>query len=32
MSETAIKLDNITVAYARHPAVHHISGSFERAA
>ena len=30
MSETAIKLDNITVAYARHPAVHHVSGSFER--
>ena len=30
MSETAIKLNNITVAYARHPAVHHISGSFER--
>ena len=30
MSETAIKLNNITVAYARHPAVHHVSGSFER--
>ena len=30
MSEPAIKLNDVTVAYARHPAVHHVSGSFER--
>ena len=28
MSQALIELDNITVAYARHPAVHHVSGSF----
>lgn len=28
MSEPLIKLDNVTVAYARHPAVHHITGAF----
>jgi zinc/manganese transport system ATP-binding protein len=26
----AIALDNLTVAYDRHPAVHHVSGAFER--
>jgi zinc/manganese transport system ATP-binding protein len=26
---TAIALNDITIAYARHPAVHHVSGSFE---
>jgi len=30
MSNTAIKLSDVTVAYARHPAVHHVSGSFEQ--
>ncbi len=25
---TAIALSNLTVAYDRHPAVHHVSGSF----
>lgn len=27
---TAIRLDDLTVAYRRHPAVHHLSGEFER--
>lgn len=27
MSEPQIRLDNLTIAYDRHPAVHHISGS-----
>ncbi|MBF0160677.1 MAG: ABC transporter ATP-binding protein [Magnetococcales bacterium] len=26
----AIRLDNLTLGYERHPAVHHLSGSFER--
>jgi zinc/manganese transport system ATP-binding protein len=26
----AIRLENVTVAYRRHPAVHHLSGSFAR--
>ncbi len=26
----AIRLNDVTVAYARHPAVHHVSGSFRR--
>ncbi len=26
----AIQLNDVTVAYARHPAVHHVSGSFRR--
>jgi zinc/manganese transport system ATP-binding protein len=30
MSAPAIKLSDVTVAYARHPAVHHISGAFEQ--
>ncbi|GAB4056991.1 ABC transporter ATP-binding protein [Uliginosibacterium sediminicola] len=28
---TAISLENVTVAYRRHPALHHLSGSFKRA-
>ena len=28
MIQSAIRLDNVTVAYERHPAVHHISGAF----
>jgi zinc/manganese transport system ATP-binding protein len=27
----AIRLENVTVAYRRHPALHHLSGSFRRA-
>jgi zinc/manganese transport system ATP-binding protein len=30
MSSTAIELNDVTVAYARHPAVHHVSGFFEQ--
>jgi zinc/manganese transport system ATP-binding protein len=30
MTNTTIKLENVTVAYDRHPAVHHVSGSLER--
>jgi zinc/manganese transport system ATP-binding protein len=26
---TSIRIDNLTVAYERHPAVHHLSGSFK---
>ncbi|MDY7579323.1 ABC transporter ATP-binding protein [Herbaspirillum sp. RTI4] len=26
----AIRLDNLTVAYRRHPALHHVSGAFEQ--
>jgi zinc/manganese transport system ATP-binding protein len=29
MSRPAIHLDNVTVAYERHPAVHHVSGAFQ---
>lgn len=29
MSQSPIRLENITVAYDRHPAVHHVSGCFE---
>jgi zinc/manganese transport system ATP-binding protein len=29
MSRPAIRLDNLTVTYDRHPAVHHISGAFQ---
>lgn len=29
MSQAAIKFDDVTVAYHRHPAVHHVSGSLE---
>lgn len=29
MSLSAIRFDNVTVAYDRHPAVHHLSGVFE---
>lgn len=29
MTRTAIRFDNVTVAYDRHPALHHVSGSFE---
>jgi zinc/manganese transport system ATP-binding protein len=29
MSASAIRFDDVTVAYDRHPAVHHLSGSFE---
>lgn len=29
MSVPNIRLDNVTVAYDRHPAVHHVSGCFE---
>lgn len=29
MSLPAIRFQNVTVAYDRHPAVHHVSGSFE---
>src|SRR5215470_10854699 len=28
MSATAIRLDDLTLGYDRHPAVHHLSGSF----
>lgn len=28
MSAPAIRLENVTVAYRRHPAVHHLSGAF----
>jgi zinc/manganese transport system ATP-binding protein len=30
VADTAIRLDNVTIAYQRHPAVHHLSGSFAR--
>ncbi|MBB4953739.1 zinc/manganese transport system ATP-binding protein [Agrobacterium vitis] len=30
MTSSVIKLHNLTIAYDRHPAVHHISGSIER--
>lgn len=29
MSVSAIRFDNVTLSYDRHPAVHHLSGSFE---
>lgn len=29
MSAPVIRLDNLTVSYDRHPAVHHLSGTFE---
>lgn len=29
MSAAAIRLENVTVAYDRHPALHHVSGRFE---
>ncbi|MEF2072557.1 metal ABC transporter ATP-binding protein [Consotaella aegiceratis] len=29
MNPSAIRFDNVTVAYDRHPAVHHLSGVFE---
>ncbi len=29
MSAPAIRLDNLTVSYDRHPAVHHLSGTFQ---
>ncbi len=29
MRQPVIKLDDVTVAYARHPAVHHLSGTFD---
>lgn len=29
MSVSAIRLDNLTVSYDRHPAVHHLSGTFQ---
>lgn len=29
MNLSPIRLDNVTVSYDRHPAVHHVSGSFE---
>ncbi|MBN9059356.1 MAG: ATP-binding cassette domain-containing protein, partial [Rhizobiales bacterium] len=25
----SIRLDNLTLSYRRHPAVHHVSGTFE---
>jgi zinc/manganese transport system ATP-binding protein len=30
MGEAAIRLGNVTVAYRRHPAVHHLSGAFAK--
>lgn len=30
MTSAAITLSNLTVSYSRHPAVHHLSGQFER--
>jgi zinc/manganese transport system ATP-binding protein len=30
MNTPVIELNNVTVAYARHPAVHHVSGSFNK--
>jgi len=29
-ADPGIRLDNVTVAYQRHPAVHHVSGSFAK--
>ncbi|WP_374653236.1 metal ABC transporter ATP-binding protein [Dongia sp.] len=29
-ADAAIALDNVTIAYQRHPAVHHLSGSFAK--
>ncbi|MBW9056437.1 metal ABC transporter ATP-binding protein [Rhizobium mesosinicum] len=29
MSAPAIRLDNLTISYDRHPAVHHLSGTFQ---
>lgn len=29
-ADAALRLDNVTVAYRGHPALHHVSGSFER--
>ena len=29
-ADAAIALDNVTIAYQRHPAVHHLSGTFAR--
>lgn len=29
MSNAAIRLENLTLGYLRHPAVHHVTGSFE---
>ena len=29
MSNAAIRLENLTLGYLRHPAVHHVSGAFE---
>ena len=29
MSAPVIRLDNLTVSYNRHPAVHHLSGAFQ---
>lgn len=31
MTTPSIRLDNLTLAYRRHPAVHHLSGTFEPA-
>ncbi|MFY7940857.1 MAG: ATP-binding cassette domain-containing protein, partial [Burkholderiaceae bacterium] len=30
MTSTAITLQDLTVTYSRHPAVHHLSGQFAR--
>ena len=32
MNETAIRFDNVTLGYDRHPAVHHLNGDVERGA
>jgi zinc/manganese transport system ATP-binding protein len=32
LSETAIRFDNVTLGYDRHPAVHHLNGDVERGA
>ncbi|WP_374379462.1 metal ABC transporter ATP-binding protein [Dongia sp.] len=29
-TDPSIRLDNVTIAYQRHPAVHHVSGSFAK--
>ncbi|MGC5316986.1 ATP-binding cassette domain-containing protein, partial [Escherichia coli] len=28
--DAAISLDNLTVSYRRHPALHHVNGAFAR--
>lgn len=30
LADAVITLDNVTIAYQRHPAVHHLSGTFQR--